>query len=72
MNRKIIPGVRLFVCDQCGETWGEPSRDCQSPSISECLMCNADTSPDRFILKPNWETDAFGNLIEGKEYDMGI
>lgn len=68
MKRKVVPGWRYFICDQCGESWREECRDCQTPSISECSMCDATTGPDRFELRPDWETDEFGNLIYGKEY----
>ena len=68
MRRKAIPGLQFFICDECRKAWQEPSRDCQSQSTVNCPDCNSDTLLNKFELKPEWQVDEFGNLIEGKEY----
>lgn len=61
---KIIPGYRIFDCQQCGFVWKEKCRDCESVSQSGCLNCNELTEPDDYIHHPEWPTDKFVNLIE--------
>ncbi|GAA4652359.1 hypothetical protein GCM10023116_46430 [Kistimonas scapharcae] len=34
--RKAVPGIRFFVCDECGEIWWDKTRDCLSPSGDHC------------------------------------
>lgn len=35
-------GWREFQCDDCSFTWTEATRDCTTPSSSECPICNQD------------------------------
>lgn len=66
-GRKIIPGYRFFHCEDCGHKWKEHCRDAQTPSISDCELCQAITAPYKFEfdgisdLKENTNDDRISN-----------
>src|SRR6478672_10012545 len=60
-QRKPIPGVRFFHCDNCDGRWSERSRDCHSPSVDTCT-CGMDCQPVDLEEHPEWAVDKSGNL----------
>lgn len=66
--RKLIPGMRHFVCEECGHKYSEATRDCMSPSVETCQKCYTDNQPDTYTMHEEWPTDKSGNLISNKGY----
>lgn len=59
-----VPGTRLFRCEECNHAWGEPTRDCLSPSGEFCPEgCGEFVHPYAYEEHPEWPTDRSGNLL---------
>jgi len=58
------PGYRFFECEDCGHQWKERSRDCTSPSLSDCPECHEICYPNGNEKHYEWETDGSGNLLD--------
>jgi len=66
--RKIIPGWRYFLCEDCNYIWREKCRDVESPSQSSCISsdeeCVNSCEPVGWAYHPEWPIDKSGNLID--------
>lgn len=60
----IRQGWRFFVCDECGHTWHEASRDAASPSGDACAKCGVWCQPDDYEIDETVPVDEFKNLID--------
>ena len=65
---KPVPGMRHFKCWDCKIRFSEPTRDCISPSLEACPVCNSENHPIGKEEHPEWPVDDSGNLINGHLY----
>ena len=57
------PGYRIFSCTDCGHTWKEKSRHCESESGDCCPECGDWQHPHDAEPHYEWPTDGSGNLL---------
>lgn len=63
IRRKLIPGYRLYDCEECGHLGKQKTRDCHSPSHEICEMCHSDAKIINREEHPEWRVDKSGNLV---------
>lgn len=61
--RTPVPGYRYFECDDCGQRWRTPTRDCYSPSAEFCDDCDGATTTLYNQEPADLPVDANGNLL---------